>query len=198
MQNIALIMLASGQSKRFGSNNKLLATLRGYPVAAYTAGLFRTRRGIHRIAVTDGNATELQALYRSSGWEIAINEDPSRGQSSSLSIGIRAAQKKQADMVMVCLADMPFVTEQELDALLAAMDGARAVMSRCEGVLMPPAGFTHSTFDKLLALKGDRGARSVFETLADTATLPIRKPFALDVDTPETLAALNMEPVAHE
>lgn len=181
---IAVLLLAAGQSERFGSD-KLLAVLDGVPVALHAANRLAELGAGWKIAVCrEGSplAGELAAL----GFDIVTNPDPARGLSSSLALGIGRAETLGAKAAMIALGDMPFVSRGHFDALLAVFDPATKpiVASDREGVAMPPALFARSFFVDLRAEEGDHGARALIRG----ATLVAADPDELvDIDRPEDI-----------
>ncbi len=85
---------------------------------------------------------------------------------------------------------MPFVSSAHFIRLFEEYDSAEMVFSRSGNTPLPPALFSGSSLERLASLSGDQGARSL---LVDGAAKFIDMPehMAIDVDTPETLAALN-------
>lgn len=160
---IAVVLLAAGRSRRHPGQNKLVRKLDGLALGLHAA---RTIAGLDlgtRIAVCSKATRDLMADFAALGFETAWNEDPDQGLASSLAIGVRAALAHEARAVLVCLADMPFVTAAHLRDLIARLDpaaGVTMVGSRPAGsdVVMPPAVFAGDAIGRLLALEGDRGA----------------------------------------
>ena len=191
MSSFAIIMLASGLSKRFGHENKLLSAFRGKPVCSHSATLGNTMPKDKRIAIVPSSSPALFDLYQSQDWTVIQNAEPHRGQSHSLILGIQAAQKLNVGAVIICLADMPLIDETHLDLLRKASFQSDAVMSQSEGVLLPPAAFASSKFEELLELKGDAGAKKVFLNSRSKAVIDLPIDKAMDVDTSADLMALN-------
>ena len=87
--------------------------------------------------------------------------------------------------------DIPLIADGGVrfsgDLAKAIAAGASAVMTESGGKLMPPALFRRETFDRLMAVEGDRGAKGVFETLENTASVPLDPALAFDIDTTHDL-----------
>lgn len=186
----ALIVLAAGAASRFGGDDKLLAELAGEPLLSKTAGLrhclpFRTS-----IAIVGPSHEARADLLRVEGWKIVKNPNAATGQASSIRSAIEIIQADPAiQQVLILLGDMPAISRRDLDQiLLAATPDLDAVMSQSNGILMPPALFTRTHFDKLMQLTGDRGARAIFQALEQTAIVPISDRAAIDIDTKDDLA----------
>ena len=192
MEKVALIMLASGLSRRYGAANKLLADLQDRPVASHTANLWARNEKTIRIAVLPPDAVCLENLYKSAGWTIQRNSTPAKGLSSSIGAGISAVIQKGVSHVIICLAEMPFIDEQHLTKMADELESATAVMSQTAHSLLPPAGFSREHFQDLQSLTGDRGAKSVFLSAKKRASVPLGDKAASDVDTPTDLERLQL------
>jgi xanthine/CO dehydrogenase XdhC/CoxF family maturation factor/CTP:molybdopterin cytidylyltransferase MocA len=180
----AIILLAAGQSKRFERGDKLLAELEGKSILEHAAGLLAGQKLAARIAVTGPTDTARATTLTHEGWEVIENPDAADGQATSLSTGIRAAKASGARAALILLGDMPRISDAHLRALQKEVrKGRRAVMSQSGDVLCPPAIFHKSTFDDLMALSGDAGAKSLFAKLPNTAFVDLSPDNALDIDT---------------
>jgi len=181
---IAVVLLAAGQSERFGSD-KLLVPLQGIPVALHAAARLAAMGTGWRFAVCR-EASPLAAELDALGFDVVVNPDPARGLSSSLALGVERAELVGAKAVLVALADMPFVSAGHLAALLASFDPVTApvVASERAGVPMPPALFSRNVFDDLRASKGDQGARDLLRRAARVAADPHE---LADIDRPEDI-----------
>ncbi len=184
--DIASILLAAGASRRFGTDDKLIAPLAGEPLALHMARRMVELAPGRRIAVcpdVDGAlARELAAL----GFEIVVNPASDRGLSHSLACGIAAAAEGREMAALICLADMPFVGIGHLRAILARFDTADApVVASSNGTAaMPPALFARSHFDRLAATAGDRGGKAL---LVDAVLVAAGADELADIDRPEDL-----------
>lgn len=175
---LALVLLAGGQSTRFGGA-KLMAELGGTPLGLHAAAMLADLPFAARYAVTGPDVPDLAALaYRS-----VPLDPPGAPQARSLALGVAAAQAGGARAVLVALADMPLVPAGHIHTLVAAFAGDRIATS-ADGVTMPPALFGARHFAALAALGGDRGGASL---LKSAPTVPLDPRLALDVDRPEDL-----------
>lgn len=181
---IAVLLLAAGQSDRFGSD-KLLVPLQGIAVALHAAARLAEIGAGRQIAVCRA-ASPLAEELAARGFDIVVNPDPARGLSSSLALGVEQAEQVGAKAVLVALADMPFVSAGHFSALLASFDPDTAPVAASEraGVPMPPALFSRTVFDDLRAAQGDRGARDLLRRAARVAAGPHE---LADIDRPEDI-----------
>ncbi|OYU35356.1 NTP transferase domain-containing protein [Novosphingobium sp. PASSN1] len=178
-EGLALVLLAGGQSARFGGP-KLIAPLGGKPLALHAAAMLAALPFAARFAVIGPHAPDLAAL----GYQTVPLDPPGAAQARSLALGVAAAQASGARAVLVALADMPLVPSAHIRALVEAFDGERIATS-AGGVTMPPALFGAQHFAALTALGGDRGGASL---LRGAPTVPLDPALALDVDRPEDIA----------
>ena len=183
-EHVAAVLLAAGESRRFGAANKLLADLRGQPLVLHIAARLARLGFGTRIAICSDD--RVAALLGDAGFQIVPNPAPERGLSQSLALGI-GALPEDADAALICLGDMPAVPEAHVDALLARFDPDRApvVASARGGRPMPPALFGRSLFPALRTQTGDRGARDL---LAAAAHVPASPSWLADIDAPAELA----------
>jgi molybdenum cofactor cytidylyltransferase len=154
---VAAVLLAAGRGTRFGGN-KLEAMFGDRMLGLHAA---RTLAGLgcgHLFAVHDPARTALAAALRAENFTLIDNDDPQAGLSHSLALAARAALTTEADALLVCLADMPFVTAAHLAMLISAGDD-HVVASAVGDTRMPPALFPCTFWPILMALTGDEGAR---------------------------------------
>jgi CTP:molybdopterin cytidylyltransferase MocA len=97
------------------------------------------------------------------------------------------------DAVLIMLADQVGITGDDLKRLVSAWKGQDGVIaaSLYAGGVGVPAIFPRWCFAELLALRGDRGARSLLMRHADRLTRVPMSNAAIDLDTPEQLEALR-------
>ncbi len=182
-EDTALLLLAAGQSRRFGAGpSKLDTPVRGLPLGLHAPRAVASLRFARRIAVTARSGID----YAAEGFTAIPNDDPVGDMASSLRLGIAAAEGAAA--VLVLLADMPNVTAAHVERLLAAGDGPRTIVASADGgAPRPPALFGEAWFDALSALTGDHGARDLIRS---GKLVPASAGELADVDTPDDLAAL--------
>ncbi|MDV7142109.1 nucleotidyltransferase family protein [Tropicimonas sp. TH_r6] len=181
------LVLAAGQSRRFGAADKLLAPFRGRPLAGWAADAMRGVALDHRLAVV--GSPEVARLF--DGYECLPGPGAEAGQADSLRKGVARAHALGATRLLVCLADMPFVGSDVMTAVLAACTEARAAATWDGTVRMPPACFPASDLAGLAALVGDRGAGRLLAKLPEASLIQVATECLADVDRAEDLARLT-------
>jgi molybdenum cofactor cytidylyltransferase len=189
---VAGIVLAAGFSTRMGQN-KLLLRLDGESILR-RAVRRALSAGLDPVIVVLGHEAE---RGRDELAELAVhpvvNPDPSRGIRTSRQAGI-AAVPAQACAAVLLLADMPFVTEEMIAALVRRYreSAAPLVISEYGGAQAPPTLYDRSLFPELLAAEGDEGAKRVIQRHAREAVAVAWPAAALaDVDRPEDYERLR-------
>lgn len=181
---IVAVVLAAGASRRFGGD-KLLHALGGKPLAAHIADTLGAIKLDHRLAVCPAGDAIRAELFAARGFEVVVNDDPGRGMASSLALGAGRAIALGATAMLVCLADMPYVTADHLAALIAAIEGSDVVATEAGGTRSPPAGFTAKVLPELTRLTGDHGARRLLRSAAVVTASP---ELVRDIDRPSGLS----------
>lgn len=181
---VSAMVLAAGGSTRMG-RPKLAMPVRGEPMIRRAARAAQESRCREVIVVLGTHADVYRPLLNGLDMRIVVNTDPGEGMGSSIRVGT-AAVSPHAAGVVILLADQPFVTSEFINRLLEAAATQRRpiVASAYEKTLGPPVYFSRGVFPELLALSGDRGARSVIEAhAAESIAVPIPDANAVDIDT---------------
>jgi molybdenum cofactor cytidylyltransferase len=181
---IAVAILAAGESRRFGSD-KLMADLDGIPMGLHIARTVASMAFGWRFAICPKGAALVQH-FSGFGFEPIENAASELGQSHSLHLAVHGAEATDAKALLVLLADMPFVSEGHITAvvanggLCASTDGSKP---------MPPALFPRTCWPELLDTSGDQGARSLLANaiLVNAAPRELRDiDVAADLPRPQT------------
>lgn len=111
--------------------------------------------------------------------------------STSLRAGL-ASVPKDADGVVVLLADMPGVTAAMIDRLIAGFAPGAIVVPVSGGQRGNPVLWSRAHFAALRAVTGDTGGRAIIDGHPEAVvTVDLGPAAGLDVDTPEALAAVS-------
>ncbi len=190
MNRTALVLLASGRSKRFGWRDKLLTKLQGKPLIEYAAEMTHKIDFLVRIAVCPSDTKELAARL-DGRFVLAINKQRRRGMGHSIAVGVEVALKFKPDAILICMGDMPFVEPELLESLVARLgEGANIVHSGGKNGFRPPSAFDASCFGDLVQLDGDNGARQLMAgSRYRVEAIEAAQSMLQDIDTREDMAA---------
>ncbi|HEX7043107.1 MAG TPA: nucleotidyltransferase family protein [Burkholderiales bacterium] len=187
MSLIAGILLAAGESRRFGGRKLLHAlpdggTIGQRSAAALAAAVDRA------VAVLAPDDAALAGLMQAAGVEVCYCANAREGMGASLACGVRATA--DADGWVVALADMPYVKPATAAAVADALRaGAPLAAPVHAGRRGHPVGFARAYYRDLIALSGDEGARRILRRdAARMLLLPVDDPgIHRDIDTPEDI-----------
>ena len=186
-----ILVLAAGASTRLGQP-KQLVKLGGRPALHRVVSSAVAIAG-HAVTVVIGaHARDLTHLLGHSPASVILNRDWEEGMASSIRRGM-AALPAACEAVMILLGDQVAVTVDDLKRLVSAWKEqdsviATATYERHVGV---PAIFPRICFSELTELRGDTGARMVLERNNYRLVRVPMSNAAIDLDTPEDLAALT-------
>lgn len=162
MTKVLGLILAAGQSRRMGAENKLTKLWRGKPLLRHCVDAALESALSEFLIVTGHQADEVKSILPS-GVSAVHNPLSEQGMATSLVAGITQLDDDAA--VMVLLGDMPMVSSKNIDALIDIYadnnDPEKIVIATCNGKWGNPVIFSPKHRDALLQLSGDRGARGL-------------------------------------
>lgn len=170
---LALIMLAAGNSRRFGSN-KLMYEVDGVPM--YQRTLRMLQKAAERIpdsrivVVTQPQYSEIIDVVKETGAEVLFNPKPERGIASSMQIGLEIA--KDADACLFTVSDQPWLTAETIIALYDAFQSenkgmACTVWGEKTG---NPCIFSKKYYRELMEITGDKGGKQIIKRYPEDVT----------------------------
>jgi molybdenum cofactor cytidylyltransferase len=189
---VPTIILAAGASRRLG-HPKQLVRVAGETLLERTIRVVREGSADPVLVVLGANRESIAEVLDLSAVQVIANPDWEQGIASSIRTGmeslLRLEPKPVATMILVC--DQPRLTAAHLKRLIARFEQAEEpsiVSSRYAGIAGIPAIFPASQFARLLALKGDTGARFLLRTPQCPMIALDFEGGEVDIDTPEDLA----------
>ena len=186
---IKKIVLAAGESKRFGDKNKLLEMINSKPIINHVLDTLFEIFDYSEIIVIIGHEHKLiKNLICNKDVKILENIDYKKGIGTSIALGVNYL-KRDIDGVMIILADMPYLNSKDLFNL-----EKKFIELNCEKVVMPeynsrvgnPIILPRNYFNILKNLKDDFGARSLIEK-KDIITIKTGFGTIFDIDTRDEL-----------
>jgi molybdenum cofactor cytidylyltransferase len=184
------IILAAGESSRFGNENKLLSPLDGTPVIRRVADVALESPLGEVVTVLGHDADAVAEALGGLPISTTYNADYTAGQSTSLRCGVDVGRRSGWDATVVLLGDMPFVNPTTVERLVETyLSGAGSVVApQCDGRRGNPVLFDRSLYERLCSVSGDRGARELVGAHPGTVRVPTNDRGVLrDVDTPRDL-----------
>ena len=190
---VCACVLAAGTSSRFGAT-KLIQSFQGKPLVQ-NALLAAEGACKGRVTLVVGHDQD-SVVDASAGHydELVINNDFGNGIGTSISASVKTCQK-DADALLVILADQPLVTEAHIRDLIGAWSGAEneIVSTSFHGITCPPILFPKSAFPALSELRGDSGAKSLLASGDFVVTSVDFPPAGFDIDRPEDLRRFDQD-----
>ena len=201
-RRIAALVLAAGRSSRFEGGHKLLADTGGTPLIAGVMTALSQSDAASIILVTAPDGQPIVAAAGPGRWRGVVNDAAQEGLASSIRAGLRALEAEQTSAagepslagVLIVLADMPGVTAELANALIAlsaAHDHSAIVFpAGPDGQQGHPVVWPRALFPELMKLSGDQGAKALLRSHRDAVvTLAVTDASAfLDIDTRQDLA----------
>ena len=173
------VLLAAGHSRRWGRENKLLASWNGEPlVMAAAAVLQRAPIDLRGAVVRD---PQVGALLPG----LTLLTPDGHDQAASLRAAVRWAEALGAARLLILLGDMPALSDETVAAVLQNCTDGPSAVRHADGRPGVPACFPACCFAALSTLRGDRGAGSL---LSKTTTVQPPVSELIDVDQPQDLA----------
>ena len=186
---IMKIVLAAGESKRFGDKNKLSEMINNKPIINHVLDTLFEIFDFSELIVIIGHEHKLiKNLIFNKDIKILENIDYKKGIGTSIALGVNYLER-DIDGVMIIPADMPYLNSKDLFNL-----EKKFIELNCEKVVMPeynsrignPVILPRSYFNILKNLKDDFGARSLIKN-KDIITLKTGFGTIFDIDTRDEL-----------
>lgn len=190
-KKIAGVILAAGSATRMGKTKQLLPYKHGTVLGQVVSQVIDS--GIHRVFIVLGHDADkiehsLNQQFNPSKFNIIINNNYIKGQSSSINAGI-SNLPDTIDSAMFLLGDQPLVTSEIINRLIRAHREADRLITLplFKGRRGNPVIVSKNLFAELKKITGDTGARILFEKYASQ----IQKVdmddhgVVLDIDTPD-------------
>lgn len=202
MADIAVILLAAGESRRMGEANKLLLPVGGEPLVRRTARLLASIDNAMVTVVLGHEADEVRAALTGLAVELMVNPAHAEGQRSSVYHGLMQAGK--ATCSMVTPADMPRLTAEDCASLITAHhtapEGSVTVPVRHgpDGAERGnPIMLSGTARDEVVSSGINLGCRGLLDRRPELIQIHTTTSdgFFVDLDTPEAYLAETGSPV---
>ena len=195
-----IIVLAAGQSARFGGNQDklmqpwlgttLLDNTLSYAVASHLPVVVVTTQALAGLARQHVAARDVVVIPAMDG----ASNSP-LGVGFSIAAGVSASPNAPGWLVLP--ADMPLIRAQTMRLVASQLCKHPVVFAQYQGRRGHPVGFAAELYSELIALTGDEGAKRLVSRYPAHAVLVDDVGVLLDVDTPQDLEeARRMQHVA--
>ena len=187
MNNIALIILAAGNSSRLGQPKQLLVfnqkTLLQHTIDEALAA------NIHKIVLVTGAQNELlKNAIPNNNIVFVHNQNWQTGMAGSMQTGLNAATNlcPTLDAVLFSVSDQPFVSKALFEQLVNTfLHTHNIVAAQYNNTIGTPALFPKKYFNHLAGLTGQQGAKKLLlQHASQVSTIPFENG-EIDIDTPE-------------
>ncbi len=186
MMKIAGLILAAGESTRFGGR-KQLADINGKPMLEHAIDQLRPILNDDLYVVLGAFRDEILSVIGNRAKTIA-NDNWQSGMGSSIAAGIAGiCAAGTYDGVLIALADQVGLTRNDYQKLLNAFDGSHVIASRYKEMNGVPALFPAAYFPELSKLDGARGAQQVLNSSSHDISAIAMPNAAFDIDTQDDL-----------
>jgi molybdenum cofactor cytidylyltransferase len=192
MMKIAGLILAAGESTRFGGR-KQLADIDGKPMLEHAIDQLRPIFNDDLYVVLGAFRDEILSVIGNRAKTIA-NDNWQSGMGSSIAAGIAGiCAAGKYDGVLIALGDQVGLTGSDYQKLLNAFDGSHIIASRYKEMNGVPALFPAAYFPELSMMGGARGAQQVLNNSSYNISAIAIPNAEFDIDTPEDLELFSSQ-----
>ena len=185
-QTIAIAILAGGASKRFGGI-KLLAKIHNHSLLSHSV---QTLQNLHYplFVILGANREEIAPTLKTN---IITNKEHQKGIASSIVVATK--ELHNYDAILFCLADQPLILIKHYQNILdiyrkfSCEIVATKYTKDEQEIVGNPALFSKNCYKDLLALKGDKGAKSLITSAQHKVRTVECNEAKYDIDTKEDL-----------
>lgn len=166
-ERVAAVVLAAGESRRFGSPKQLLAWGE-QSLLEHVVDMVLGSSVDDVLVVLGHQAERIGSLLQNRPVKPVVNKEWETGLSSSIKAGLRSLRPPH-EACLFLLGDQPNVTTGLIDRMLQTYRATlpAIVVPSHRGRRGNPVLFNRSLFPELLALDGDQGGREIIQRHAD-------------------------------
>jgi molybdenum cofactor cytidylyltransferase len=193
-RRLSAIVLAAGLSRRMGGKNKLLLPVGGMPLVFRSVSTLLGVPFVEVVVVTGHEAAKVEQALATLPVRCVHNGGYDEGQMTSVRVGLEALSKPSRG-VMVCLADQPLLTADDVIAVaerfLECAD-CRVLVPTFGGVRGNPIVLARESMSEILARDANFGCRQFVSQNRDLVTTfsMSNNHILFDLDRPEDYEAL--------
>ena len=196
MQKIGAVILAAGESSRFG-RPKQLVQFRGKSLVRRAVNAAKDANCSAIVVVLGSKRAQIERELKETDAIVAENQDWRRGMGSSIRVGVEGAVNQAPDIEAIVLltCDQPFVKTDTIKCLIAMREKTKKaiVASSYSQTLGVPALFDRSCFQELLALDDETGAKTIILSNRERVAELLFSEGKIDIDTAADYEKLTVQ-----
>ena len=188
---ISAVILAAGESRRMGMQNKLLLQIGSEVLIRKFVKSVCASAADTVLVVLGHEAEKIKAVLQDQALRFVKNTCYEKGMTTSIQSGVNAASMESVGL-MICLADLPFAETSDFNCLIQAFTDFRRTESSLiivpvfQGQRGNPVLFSAEFRDKLLAHNGEGCKGIVSKYPQSVREVSMENDNLLrDIDTPE-------------
>ena len=164
---ISAILLAAGQSKRMGGENKLTKKIQGIPLIKHSVKNILAS-SIDELIIILGYQKEIieKLIDKSGKIKFIFNKDFESGMASSIKTGLNHLSNN-TEAFFICLGDMPMVDHDIYNQLIKSKANKEIIVPTYKGQQGNPVLFDKSMKETVMNITGDIGAKKILELNKD-------------------------------
>ena len=164
---VSAILLAAGQSKRMGGENKLTKKIRDISLIKHSVKNILAS-SVDELIIVLGYQKEIieKLIDKNNKIKFVFNKDFENGMASSIKTGLNNLSEK-TEAFFICLGDMPMVNHDIYNQLIKSKDNKKIIIPTYKGQQGNPVLFNKSMKEKIMSITGDVGAKKILELNKD-------------------------------
>jgi len=194
MNQIAIVVLAAGNSKRMGQSKQLLPWGDSTLLATVLKNV-STADANKVFVVLGAYKNEIREKIDASKTVVLINENWQQGLGSSIAFSTAEIEKKYPDInaVLFVLADQPFISSLHLATIIELhnKENESIIITKKNDYKGVPVLFPKKYFSELMLLSDDEGAKPIINKYKNQVRDVITHDDTVDIDTFESYIALH-------
>ena len=164
---ISAILLAAGQSKRMGDENKLVKNFQGIPLIKHSVRNILASF-IGELIIVLGHQKEIieKLIDKNEKIKFVFNQDFESGMATSIKTGLNHLSE-ETEAFFICLGDMPMVNKDIFNRLIKSKNNREIIVPTYKNKQGNPILFSKSMKKKIMTIEGDVGAKKILELNKD-------------------------------
>ena len=131
------IILAAGNSKRFGKDNKLFTDFNSTLLITHVVGEICKSKLRNIIVITGKDHVKINKLLKKFRVQVIKNLNYNEGINSSISLGIKKLPRNSLS-TMICLADMPLLKSEDYNSMVQFEEKFKSLVTAVASIIFIP------------------------------------------------------------